>query len=164
MVSGTNCYTVYVHTNKVNGKVYVGATCCSLTARFKKGGIGYINNKEMWNDIQKYGWDNFKHSIVAVDLPADRAYEMEAELILKMKSNNPKYGYNAYPGGYQTPSGKDNAMSKCVIRWVGDNKVEYGSIREASRLSGISLHHVRKSIRTGKPAPDGSVFTTPLAN
>ena len=164
MVSGANCYTVYVHINKINGKAYVGATCCSLTARFKKGGLGYRNNKEMWNDIQKYGWDNFRHSVVASGLSADDAYEMEVELISKMKSNNPKYGYNVYPGGYQTPSGKDNVTSKQVVCWVGEDRIEYGSIREASRLSGVSLHHVRKSIQTGNPAPNGAVFTTVLAD
>lgn len=158
MISGANCYKVYIHTNRVNGKVYVGTTCCSLTARFKKGGLGYRNNKSMWNDIQKYGWENFSHSVLAEGLCADDAYEMEAKLIAEMKSNNPKYGYNVYPGGYQTPSGKDNPTSKSVTCLVGNDTIEYGSIHEASRLSGVSLYHVRKSIQTGNPAPNGATF------
>ena len=159
MISTTNCYTVYVHTNTVNGKRYVGVTSCSLRMRFKKGGLGYRNNKSMWEDIQKHGWDNFTHEILATECSADTAYSMEADLICKYRSNNPKYGYNVYPGGYQVPSGKDNAMSKAVNCVKDGQLTKYGSIREASRATGESLYCIRKSIKTEEPTSKGFTFT-----
>lgn len=152
------CYIVYMHTNRINKKKYVGVTSCPPHVRFKKGGYGYINNREMWSDIQKYGWDNFEHTIVAVDLSPDAAYKMEAALIYEHKSNNPKYGYNVYPGGYEVPSGANNVMSK-EIKCTYDGQVQvYGSIREASRKTGISVGRINRSRKTGAPV-DCMVFS-----
>lgn len=109
----------------------------------------------MWADIEKYGWDSFDHEVVKRDLPPDEAYEVEIGLIAKYKSNNPKYGYNVYPGGYKVPSGAGNAMSKSVTCSKGGASVTYGSIRECSREIGESLYQIRKSIKTGSPTPGG---------
>lgn len=157
MITSVPCYTVYKHRNAINGKMYVGVTSCSLVSRFKKGGIGYRNNKLMWEDIEKYGWDNFTHTTLASGLSADEAYEMEADLIRTLKLNNPKYGYNVYPGGYRVPSGKYNAMSKKVLCTKDGISTEYECMREASDKTGESMYHLRKSMKTGEATPKGYV-------
>ena len=54
-------YCVYVHTNKFNGKKYVGQTCQKPEVRFGKNGSGYVGSRVFYNAILKYGWDNFYH-------------------------------------------------------------------------------------------------------
>ena len=49
-------YCVYVHTNKFNGKKYVGITSMNPKDRWKNGN-GYSNNSYFTNAIRKYGWE-----------------------------------------------------------------------------------------------------------
>ena len=59
-----NVFSVYMHTNTINGKKYVGITSKEPTRRWKGNGSGYRNNEHFWNAIQKYGWDNFEHDVI----------------------------------------------------------------------------------------------------
>lgn len=45
-----NNYTVYIHTNPVNQKRYIGMTKMLPEMRWKKG-AGYIKNKEFYREI-----------------------------------------------------------------------------------------------------------------
>ena len=91
-------YCVYVHTNRENGKVYVGQTK-DIKERFARGGSNYKNNKYFYNAIKKYGWDGFDHKILAYNLNKDEANEMEKYYIKKFDSTNPEKGYNIALGG-----------------------------------------------------------------
>lgn len=93
-----NQFIVYKHTFP-NGKVYIGITCKSFNVRWRKNGSGYIQQKLVWNAIQKYGWNNIKHEILFTNLTLNEASEKEKELIKEYKSNNYKYGYNQSVGG-----------------------------------------------------------------
>ena len=90
-------YTVYMHKTP-NNKYYVGITKQSVECRWKNS-LGYASQKLFWRAIQKYGWENIEHIIVAENLSHDDACKMEIELIAKYQSNNPKYGYNRTSGG-----------------------------------------------------------------
>ena len=58
-------YFVYRHVAP-NGKMYIGITSKSdPTHRWGSGGVCYKKNAHFWNAIQKFGWDNFQHIIVA---------------------------------------------------------------------------------------------------
>lgn len=48
-------WSVYKHTNKTNGKVYIGITSASTLNQRWDNGNGYILNKPFFEDIQKYG-------------------------------------------------------------------------------------------------------------
>ena len=53
-------FCVYVHTNKINGKRYVGVTSQEPEKRWNEG-KGYTPRQpHMYNAIQKWGWDNFE--------------------------------------------------------------------------------------------------------
>lgn len=94
--NGTYC--VYVHTNKINGKKYVGQTCRIPKKRWANG-YGYKNNKYFNNAISKYGWDNFEHKIIASNLTKDEANNFEILLIEKLDTTNRNKGYNITKGG-----------------------------------------------------------------
>lgn len=90
-------WTVYVHINKINGKRYVGITSLNINDRWRNGD-GY--KKQIFGRaIEKYGWDNFEHIIVADGLTADIANEMEKTLISEWKTQDSQYGYNIVDGG-----------------------------------------------------------------
>lgn len=76
-----------------NNKVYVGQTI-NTKNRWGKDGNGYIAHKEMYEDIQKYGWENIKKEIVYDDLTYNESLEKEKELIIQYRSILPAYGYN----------------------------------------------------------------------
>lgn len=95
----TNCrFTVYCHINKINQKKYIGITGRIPEHRWGKNGNGY-KNQMFGQAIQKYGWDNFEHKIIATHLTKKEAEQMEIDLISKMQTRNPKYGYNIAVGG-----------------------------------------------------------------
>ena len=91
-------YCVYVHTNKANGKKYVGITSMSPEKRWANG-HGYRSNVLFYRAIQKYGWESFKHSVLFDGLTREEAYAKEIELISTFKASNPRFGYNIDKGG-----------------------------------------------------------------
>ena len=91
-------WCVYVHINKINGKMYVGQTCMKPTKRWN-GGRGYKTQIHFYNAIQKYGWDNFDHEIIASNLTKKEANKFEILLIDKLDTTNINKGYNLTKGG-----------------------------------------------------------------
>lgn len=91
-------YCVYVHTNKANGKRYVGITSMLPEKRWANG-HGYRSNVLFYRAIQKYGWESFKHSVLFDGLTREEAYAKEIELISTFKASNPRFGYNIDKGG-----------------------------------------------------------------
>lgn len=93
-----NKYCIYCHTNKINGKKYIGQTKQKPENRWVNG-KGYKNCTYFYNAIQKYGWDNFEHKILYDNLTLEEANQLEKELIAKYDTMNPEKGYNLRTGG-----------------------------------------------------------------
>jgi group I intron endonuclease len=94
-----NNYCVYVHTNKINGKKYVGQTCKRPQVRFGKNGAGYIGSRIFYNAILKYGWDNFSHEILFTNLTSEQANLIEQAVISAYNTTDRRFGYNLQSGG-----------------------------------------------------------------
>lgn len=92
---------VYVHTNKQNNCKYVGITSQNPMCRWH-GGSGYKCNVYFYRAIQKYGWDEFDHEIIASGLTKEEACELEKSLIEKYKSPEEGGVYNLTNGGEGT--------------------------------------------------------------
>lgn len=90
-------YSVYMHLTP-NGKRYIGITSCSIKERWKNNGLGY-KGQVFYRAIQKYGWDNIQHIVLAENLSEDCAKSMEINLIAQYDTTNPKCGYNQSFGG-----------------------------------------------------------------
>lgn len=91
-------YSVYCHTNKINNKKYVGITSQKPKNRWRNGN-GYKNNEHFFRAIQKYGWHNFSHEILYVDLSQEEAEKIEIKLIREWETFNNDKGYNIEFGG-----------------------------------------------------------------
>lgn len=94
-------YCVYIHENTINNRMYIGITN-NTKRRWRANGIEYKpykrNTRPFWNAIDKYGWDNFKHSIIEKDLSFEEACEKEKYYIAKY-SNDGFDLYNVAEGG-----------------------------------------------------------------
>lgn len=83
--------SVYIHTSPA-GKVYIGIAENPLQ-RWANG-CGYNDNALFSADIQRYGWDSFKHEIIAECQSREEAEQLERDFILLLDSENPEKGYN----------------------------------------------------------------------
>lgn len=92
-----NSYCVYMHISPSNKK-YIGITKQKPEWRWNNG-RGYKNNQHFTNAINKYGWDNFQHIIIARGLTEDEAKWLEIELIRVNNTTVSEYGYNNTLGG-----------------------------------------------------------------
>lgn len=91
-------YCVYVHTNKTNGKRYVGITRRDVKERWRKGST-YRYNDHFYRSIMKYGWDGFEHEVLFTGLTKAEADEMERCLIRLWECTDSNKGYNIALGG-----------------------------------------------------------------
>lgn len=112
-------YCVYIHTNKINNKKYIGITSQTPSRRWRNG-EGYKGCSYFYNAIKKYGWDNFYHDVVAVGLSKEEACALEQEYIFKMKTNQEEYGYNLLSGG---EAGKHSEKTKKKLSEMFAGKV-----------------------------------------
>ena len=120
MIIENGPYTVYVLINTINNKLYVGTTRKkNIYNRFNYG-WGYVNNKPFFNDIMNYGWDKIEQNIIARNLTADEAYNMEKLLISKFREENPELVYNLDAGGEH---GKHCRSTIDIIKKANENKV-----------------------------------------
>lgn len=147
-------WCLYVHTSP-SGKKYVGITNDTKN-RWRSGGIGYKGQPAIWNAIQKYGWDNFKHEIIEVGLTMDEAKEKEIALIKELKSSNHRYGYNISKGGDMVPIELTNtpeAKAKRKATWekrkeLGIHTANYG--RKYSPELRQKLSDAHKGLPSGR--------------
>lgn len=93
-----NCFTVYMHVNKTNGKRYVGITSVNPIDRWQNG-KGYSKNKHFADAIRKYGWGGFDHLILFSGMDKETACNVEQWLIAEYKTTDKRHGYNLTSGG-----------------------------------------------------------------
>lgn len=137
-----NHWTVYVHIipKEVSGyewdKYYVGITGQTPKRRWGSG-YGYKGNVYFYRSIQKYGWENISHEIIAEHLTLDEACNMEISLIKALNANLYQYGYNLTEGGdtylHRSYKGENNPQAKKIYQFDKDFNFieEFNSLIEA---------------------------------
>lgn len=104
-------YIVYCYENEINHKRYIGMTRSSLNKRAGYNGVRYKRCKRFYADIEKYGWKNFKPTILFETEVKEEAEAKESEMIKKYNTKNFDFGYNIANGGLNpplTPFGENN--------------------------------------------------------
>jgi len=92
-------YCVYKHTNKANGKSYIGRTHLNPLHRWRVDGSGYDTSNEFGKAIKEFGWDNFSHEILVYGIKGKKqADELEIAFIKQFNTIAPN-GYNTEDGG-----------------------------------------------------------------
>lgn len=174
-------YLIYCHTNKINGKKYVGQTCTSAQQRWGKNGQEYIRHQQgiFYKAILKYGWDNFEHEILFTNLTKEEANRLEIETIKKYHSNIGKYGYNITEGGQTNTLTEDQKQKKrqlnyemwengtfkeiiCLPIYCIELDMEFESALEAERQTGIDNSSIQKVCKNKNSYAGFSPFGEPL--
>lgn len=124
-----NIHCIYIHKNKINGKLYIGQTSQKPEKRWNNG-KGYEDCSRFYHAIQKYGWENFEHIVLKNNLTQEEANDLEAKLIKQFNTQNDKYGYNIKAGGTnhshseetKRKIGKANQLSLKGHKWSKHQK------------------------------------------
>jgi len=110
-----NNYLVYIHISPSN-KRYIGITCQKPKKRWGKNGKGYERQEYFYRAIEKYGWDNFQHIIIAKGLTKEIAEWLEMELIKIWDTTNKEKGYN------QTKGGEGGIPTEDIKKKISENR------------------------------------------
>lgn len=106
-----NTWCIYKHTLKITGQVYIGQTN-NIKDRWKPS--AYKNCIKFYNAIQKYGWDNFEHTILIDNLTIDEANKLEEEYIKQYDSIN--NGFNLSSGGLNHLASEETKQKMSQVR------------------------------------------------
>ena len=130
-------WIIYKHTNRINGKVYIGQTQQIPSFRWKNG-QGYLHQGQdsvFARAISKYGWDHFEHEILESNIKTKKQANKREIFWIKY--------YRSYVGfedanGYNMTLGGDNNEHLGYAVYQIDPKTmqivnEYPSTAEASR-------------------------------
>lgn len=117
---------IYLWTNLVNGKKYVGQTTCfrHRMSQYRSGSF----NVRLRKAINEYGIDNFEITILERDINSDNLDEREQYWLDYYKSYDEQYGYNICQFASSTRGYKhtpEQIMAK-RLRVTGEGNGMYG--------------------------------------
>lgn len=127
-------YCIYMHKNKMNGKVYIGQTCQNPEDRWKKGQGYKSHNIGFYNDICLYSWDGFEHIILETELNAEQADEREAFYIDLFDSTNQEKGYNIYKQNYSHYHFSDLWKNEDIKKKIIEKLIKQRNTKEYQEL------------------------------
>lgn len=122
---------VYILTNLVNGKYYVGKTVLSNLRKYlstkkwqaRKG----LRTQPLLAAMRKYGFENFEAEVLSIATTREELCELEKLWILLLDCRNPKIGYNILAGGehvYRAPC-TEETRRKMRLAAVGRKPLPY---------------------------------------
>ena len=103
-------YSVYQHTSKTTGKVYIGFTSKPVEARWGNG-HNYKHCKAFYQDIIKYGWNDFDHVVLSVCSTYEEANDEETRLIALNRDNCYNVSKSSKTYGCDSTFSKDDVHS-----------------------------------------------------
>lgn len=141
-------WIVYEHISPSN-KVYIGITCNKDVNKRWRYGYGYKNCKVFQRAIDKYGWNNFKHNIIASNLGERTAKNMEKDLIAFNKAKGTSYnitdGGEGYLGGTHIPSEETRKLWSEQRRGRRLSKEWKEKISKSLKNKEFSIEHQRRA-------------------
>lgn len=165
-------WKVYCHTNKINGKKYIGITSRNNLNRRFRSGKGYLNCPVFYKAILKYGWSSFETQVLYDQLTRSEALQLEYELVNKFNTKDSRYGYNMIDGGNAAKPiseegrlalslaarGTNNAGARAVVAFDlhGKRLAEFPCIVYAERHYGLLIN--RTHLKSGRGTCHDMIF------
>lgn len=132
--------TIYIHTNKRDGKCYVGQSR-NPHKRWRSKLSAYLNNPHFYNALKRDGWDGFDHQIVfQAECTQEQLDQLERLWIVFLNTLNPAFGYNLRAGG-EVPTFSDETrkkMSKAARTHTGKANNFFGKTHSTEAREAIS--------------------------
>lgn len=148
---------VYLIENKLNGKKYVGQTVRGLNERLREH--IFLDHSVIHRAIEKYGWQNFKVSVLQECSTQEELNEREIYYIRKFDCMTPN-GYNVVAGGNSTAGYKLTDAHKQRLRELnsGPRNPRYGDAcsEKSKRASSRKNSRPVKDLTTGIEYPSMS--------
>ena len=138
---------IYITTNLINGKKYIGKKVFDLKNQWKS----YLGSGvALKNAIQKYGKENFTKNIVAFAYSEDELCEFEKQIISLLDASNSSDFYNIAPGGegynfFGTERGDTSIPVYCI-----ELNRAFKNARIAEEATGENLHTIRTKCKMFK--------------
>lgn len=139
-------YCIYVITNLINGKKYVGQTTKSLEDRFKDHCSKRKTKMYIQKAILKYGKNNFRIELLEEVSTIEELNRREQFYISHLNTLEPN-GYNLTTGGVKF---RTSEATKEKLRKANKGKIPYRMTDEVRNKISISLKG-RKPKWTGQP-------------
>ena len=145
-------YTVYLRTNKVNGKQYVGQTkdWKGRESDWKVLSARYAN-KVITDDRERYGLDNWSSEILAIVETQEEAWELEQKYIKELNTRFPN-GYNFSNGGKDQTGTKhtEETRKRMSEAHIGKPNPKSGEARKGRVLSAEWKSKISESLKGRK--------------
>jgi group I intron endonuclease len=142
-----NPIAIYVITNLINGKEYVGITT-RIKRRWSEHKKGDKSSPILHNAIKKYGQENFTFTHIADAFDWEYAQTIERLLIVERNTKNPN-GYNMTDGGEGTlgfpAPNKGRPMSEESKEKLRQSHLGKKSSEEARKNQSLALKGMKKS-------------------
>ncbi|MBR3745690.1 MAG: GIY-YIG nuclease family protein, partial [Selenomonadaceae bacterium] len=126
---------VYLITNQIDGKPYVGQTTRTLEQRFAEHAKA---DSLIGKAIRKYGAENFSIEVLAECKTQEELDDKERFYIEKMDCKHPK-GYNANDGGGRSRKSKQSVATpldsrkEFFLKMIGAKIAYYRTLRDMSQ-------------------------------
>ena len=127
-------YVIYIHTNIITGKSYIGKTTQGMEKRWNRHLSNSNRNKDnfkFYNSIRKHGTDCWTHEVLYYCLLEDDQYLYEVEEQLISDWNTYHNGYNSDKGGVGSKSGINSY-------WYNKKHTEKTKISMTNSRTGIN--------------------------
>lgn len=152
---------VYLATNKINGKKYVGQTVRSLEERWKDHCRAKDDNY-FHRAIHKYGVENFSLEVLDTAESGKELDEKEMFWIKKLNTLFPR-GYNLKEGGNVSMRGRlgiTNPKSRLIYQFRLDSSMVNGyyGVGDACHRTGCNSSAIIRSLKHGTPLVMGCVW------
>ena len=130
---------IYVTTNLINGKFYIGQKVFDNRSKNYLGS-GTVLKKA----IKKYGKENFHRDIIDIAFNQSNLDYLEVFYINRFNSINKQTWYNLCQGGYKN-AGANISQTKKVVRYSleGCPLEIYDSITNAAKKNGLGLNSIK---------------------
>lgn len=139
---------IYITTNIVNGKQYIGQTTRNLSKRITEhkcqSGCPFFHKA-----IKKYGIKNFKW--VPIEYPIEELDEMESFWINKLSTLKPN-GYNLDTGGHINKKASEETKRKMSKSQTGritslETKIKLSKSKKGKKNHFYGKHHSKETIK-----------------
>ena len=135
-------WIIYKHTNKTNGKCYIGQTKQTPDRRWRNG-LGYTRDNcdtHFARAINKYGWNNFFHEVLEDNITTQEDANKRETFWIQF--------YDAINNGYNGNLGGD------VRLWSEESKQKASLSHKGKKFSVRHLTNLREAIKVSAQNPN----------